>query len=76
MLQVLTSKIPYFYLGDAAVILCIGTGVKPLRSRYPRISDRHWEFIEGCWSAVIQDRPSAERAAEVIRDELDSLSRV
>ncbi|KAJ8593174.1 kinase-like protein, partial [Rhizopogon salebrosus TDB-379] len=42
MLQVLTSKSPYFYLGDAAVILCIGTGVKPLRSRYPRFSDRHW----------------------------------
>ncbi|OAX34915.1 kinase-like protein [Rhizopogon vinicolor AM-OR11-026] len=74
MLQVLTSKIPYYYLGEAAVILCIGTRVKPLRSRYPMLSDEYWHFIEECWSVAAHDRPSTDRIVEVIRDELDSLS--
>ncbi|OAX34914.1 WD40 repeat-like protein [Rhizopogon vinicolor AM-OR11-026] len=74
MLQVLTSKIPYYYLGEVAVSRCIYTGVKPSRSRYPAISDKYWDFIEECWSSLPQDRPSTERVVEVIMDEFDSLS--
>jgi len=74
MLQALTSKIPYYYIREAAVIGCLHARVKPSRSRYPAISDKYWYFIEECWSAATHDRPSAERVAEVIRDELDSLS--
>ncbi|KAG1724435.1 kinase-like protein, partial [Suillus paluster] len=66
---------PYYYLRDAAVIQRIGIGAKPLRSRYPVLSDEYWTLIEECWSTAIQDRPSAEGIARVIRDELDSLSR-
>jgi len=72
--QVLTSKVPYYYMAEAAVILAIGTNVKPSRSRYPRFSDKYWGFIEECWSVVAQDRPSAERVLELVRDELDLLS--
>jgi hypothetical protein len=53
---------------------CIMTGVKPLRSYYPGLSDKYWHFIEQCWLNAPQDRPSAERIVEVIRDELDLLS--
>ncbi|OAX35360.1 kinase-like protein [Rhizopogon vinicolor AM-OR11-026] len=74
MLQVLTSKIPYHYLGEASVILRIGSGVKPSRSRYPMFSDEYWHFIEECWSTEPLDRPSSERLVEVIMDELNSLS--
>ncbi|OAX35470.1 kinase-like protein [Rhizopogon vinicolor AM-OR11-026] len=74
MLQVLTSKIPYYYLRDAAVVVAIATGVKPLRSYYPLFSDTYWHFIEECWSSEPQDRPVAERLVEVIRDGLKSLS--
>jgi len=73
--QVLTSKVPYYYLpGDAAVAVCIYTDVKPLRSRYPEVSDKDWRFIEECWSAEPLDRPSADRVVEVIIDELNSVS--
>jgi len=75
MLQVLTGRIPYYYIGEAAVIRCIGNGVKPSRSRYPVVSDKYWHFIEECWANNIHDRPSTERTIEVITDELDSLSR-
>ncbi|OAX35105.1 kinase-like protein [Rhizopogon vinicolor AM-OR11-026] len=74
MLQVLTSKVPYYYLGEGAVTRSIYTGVKPSRSRYPAFSDKYWHFIEECWSAAAQERPSAERVVEVISDEFDSLT--
>ncbi|KAJ8597175.1 kinase-like protein [Rhizopogon salebrosus TDB-379] len=74
MLQVLTSKIPYYYSSDTVVIMCIANGVKPMRSRYPVFSDKYWRFIEGCWSAGPQDRPSTQKVVEVIRDELTLLS--
>lgn len=75
MLQVLTSRVPYYYLRDAAVIQHIGNGAKPMRSRYPAFSDNYWHFIEECWSTAPQDRPLAEKVVRMIRDELDSLSR-
>jgi len=61
-------------MAEAAVILAIGTGVKPSRSRYPTFSDKYWGFIEECWSVVAQDRPSAERVLGLVRDELYLLS--
>ncbi|OAX38599.1 kinase-like protein [Rhizopogon vinicolor AM-OR11-026] len=72
--QVLTSKIPYYYLSERAVIRSIYTGERPDRSRYPVFSDKHWRFIEECWSTAAQDRPSTERVVEMIREELDLLS--
>ncbi|KAJ8593427.1 kinase-like protein [Rhizopogon salebrosus TDB-379] len=74
MLQVLTSKIPYQHIGEAAVTRCIYTGVEPSRERYPAVSEKYWHFIEQCWSTVTKDRPSTERVVEAIDDELDSLS--
>ncbi|KAG1803967.1 kinase-like domain-containing protein [Suillus subaureus] len=74
MLQVLTGRPPYYYLSEAAVIQRIGSGVKPLRSRYPVFSDKYWYFIEECWSTVPQDRPLAERVVRAIGDEQDLLS--
>ncbi|KAJ8591392.1 kinase-like protein [Rhizopogon salebrosus TDB-379] len=74
MLQVLTNKIPYYHLqNEAAVIRCICTLEKPSRSRYSIIPDKHWHFIEQCWSAQPQERPSTDSVVDVIRDELDSL---
>ncbi|KAG2148894.1 kinase-like protein [Suillus clintonianus] len=75
MLQVLTGKIPYYYLvNNAAVIRCIFTKDKPDRSRYPAVSDEYWYFIGECWSTAPHNRPSADRVVEVIKDEFDSLS--
>jgi len=34
----------------------------------------YWSFIEQCWSAEPQERPSTNKAVDVIRDEFDWLS--
>ncbi|KAG2341783.1 kinase-like protein [Suillus weaverae] len=76
MLQVLTNKIPYYYLpNDAAIVLCIAKSQMPSRSRYPELPERYWQFIEQCWSTDPRERPSTERADTVIRNEFYSLSR-
>ncbi|OAX42759.1 WD40 repeat-like protein [Rhizopogon vinicolor AM-OR11-026] len=73
MLHVLTGKIPYYYLSEAAVIQRLGAGIKPLRARYPPVSDKYWRFISICWSDALESRPSAEEIVEWIEDEYDSL---
>ncbi|OAX34501.1 kinase-like protein [Rhizopogon vinicolor AM-OR11-026] len=73
MLQVLSSKIPYYYLGEAALIQRIGNGIKPLRARYPSVSDKYWRFISLCWADVVESRPSVEEVVEWIVDEFHSL---
>ncbi|KAG1820905.1 kinase-like domain-containing protein [Suillus subaureus] len=76
MLQVLTNKIPYYHLtNDAAIILCIAKSQTPSRSRYPKLPEQYWQFIEQCWSTRPSDRPSAEGADTTIRNEFHSLSR-
>ncbi|KAJ8582913.1 kinase-like protein [Rhizopogon salebrosus TDB-379] len=74
MLLVLSNRSPYYYLREIAVIRCIYDGEKPDRSRYPALPEKHWDFIEECWSAATDDRPSADKVAQVISDEFDSLS--
>ncbi|KAG2116774.1 kinase-like domain-containing protein [Suillus clintonianus] len=76
MLQVLTNKIPYYYLpNDATIVLCIARSEKPSRSRYPVLLEKYWQFIKQCWSTDPRDRPSTEGADGVIRNEFYSLSR-
>ncbi|KAG1896439.1 kinase-like domain-containing protein, partial [Suillus fuscotomentosus] len=59
MLQVLTNKAPYYHLtNDATIILCIAKSQRPSRSRYPKLRERYWQFIEECWSTNPRDRPS------------------
>ncbi|KAG2138075.1 kinase-like protein, partial [Suillus bovinus] len=76
MLQVLTNKIPYYYLPNVgAVVLCIAKSETPSRSRYPELPEQYWTFIEQCWSTDPQARPSTEGVDVTIRNEFYSLSR-
>ncbi|KAG2115777.1 kinase-like domain-containing protein [Suillus discolor] len=76
MLQVLTNKIPYYYLpNDAAIVLCIARSETPSRARYPELLEKYWTFMEQCWSTDPRDRPSTEGADVTIRNEYYSLSR-
>ncbi|KAG2060310.1 kinase-like protein [Suillus hirtellus] len=76
MLQVLTNKVPYYYLTkDATVILCIVMSQTPARFRYPELPEQYWPFIEQCWSTDPLHRPSTEAADEAIRKEFYLLSR-
>ncbi|OAX34441.1 kinase-like protein [Rhizopogon vinicolor AM-OR11-026] len=73
MLQVLSGKIPYYYLGEAALIQRVANGVKPLRARYPSVSNRYWRFILMCWENAIESRPLIEGVVQWIVDEFNSL---
>ncbi|KIK40073.1 hypothetical protein CY34DRAFT_807560 [Suillus luteus UH-Slu-Lm8-n1] len=76
ILQVLTNKIPYYYLpNDAAIVLCIAKSEKPVRSRYLELPEKYWPIIEQCWSTDPGDRPSTEGADVMIRNEFYALSR-
>ncbi|OAX34504.1 hypothetical protein K503DRAFT_803541 [Rhizopogon vinicolor AM-OR11-026] len=73
MLQVLSSKIPYYYLSEAALIQRVGNGVKPLRARYPSVSDKYWRFIRMCWADAVESRPLVEEVVQWIVDEFARL---
>ncbi|KAF8556854.1 kinase-like protein [Imleria badia] len=58
-LMVLSGQQPWAEVReDAAVVLRLAKGLKPRRPSLRRIEDRHWEFIEKCWSRV-ESRPPA-----------------
>ncbi|KAG1901446.1 kinase-like domain-containing protein, partial [Suillus fuscotomentosus] len=77
MLLVLTNKIPYYYLRhNYMVVLHISRSERPSRIRYPELPEKYWPFIEQCWSTDPRDHPSMEEADVMIRNEIDSLSRI
>lgn len=58
--QVLSGKYPWSEVrADAAVMLRLSQGLKPGRPLARPIDDRHWAFIERCWSSI-PDRPLVE----------------
>ncbi|EGO24680.1 hypothetical protein SERLADRAFT_438301 [Serpula lacrymans var. lacrymans S7.9] len=63
-LQVLSGKIPYYYLRqEQRVLLLLFMGHKPRR---PSIDDTHWAFINRCWSSP-EHRPSVVVASLAIQ---------
>ncbi|KAF8845927.1 kinase-like protein [Paxillus ammoniavirescens] len=57
--QVFSGQLPWSEVQkDAAVVLHVAEGRKPCRPKSRPVDDRHWEFIERCWSEI-QERPSA-----------------
>ncbi|KIJ12385.1 hypothetical protein PAXINDRAFT_101209 [Paxillus involutus ATCC 200175] len=60
LLQVFSGELPWSEVrGDAAVIVLVSEGQKPSRPQSYPINDQHWEFIERCWSEVLE-RPAAK----------------
>ncbi|KAF8834734.1 hypothetical protein BDN67DRAFT_985114 [Paxillus ammoniavirescens] len=53
LLQVFSRKLPWSGVrGGAAVVLILAQGQKPRRPQSSLVYDRHWGFIEHCWSQV------------------------
>ncbi|KIJ10909.1 hypothetical protein PAXINDRAFT_16131 [Paxillus involutus ATCC 200175] len=59
--QVLSGSIPYHTIKrDDQVLYAIAKGLKPPRPDTPNVTDKHWDFIEQCWSSRQENkRPSA-----------------
>jgi len=52
MLQVLSGNIPYHTIKrDDQVLYAIAKGMKPPRPETSNVTDKHWEFIQQCWSS-------------------------
>ncbi|KAG2109173.1 kinase-like protein, partial [Suillus cothurnatus] len=51
MLQVLSGKVPYYYIKQQMhIIMMVVDGKKPRRPEEPKIAEEHWSMIERCWS--------------------------
>jgi serine/threonine protein kinase len=73
LLQVFSGKLPWSEVrGNAAIVLLLAQGQKPRRPQSRPVDDRHWEFIERCWSEV-QERPSASDIVPALQHFLASL---
>lgn len=60
MLQVLSGKVPYYYIKQQMqIIVMVVDGKKPRRPEEPKIAEEHWSMIERCWSPF-NVRPTIE----------------
>lgn len=60
MLQVLSGKVPYYYIKQQMqIIVMVVNGKRPRRPEEPKIADEHWSMIECCWSPS-NVRPSSD----------------
>lgn len=67
MVQVLSGKVPYHWIkNEVQILTLLLKGVKPPRPSNPRIADRHWDFIQRCWSSEEQGK-SRPSIGEVVR---------
>lgn len=60
MLQVLSGKVPYYYIKQQMqIIMMVVDGKKPRRPEEPKIAEEHWSMIESCWGPY-NVRPTVE----------------
>ncbi|KAG2131263.1 kinase-like domain-containing protein [Suillus bovinus] len=72
--QILTGREPYYEIRHKSkVSIEISKGNKPSRSYDPPIAERHWEFIQKCWS-VPERRPTAAQLLELVSREVELLT--
>ncbi|OAX30791.1 kinase-like protein [Rhizopogon vinicolor AM-OR11-026] len=74
MFQILTGQPPYYEVKSRSrVSIEILNGNKPSPPLDVHIADRHWLFIQKCWS-LPADRPSAAQALHFAQTEVERLS--
>ncbi|KIJ66995.1 hypothetical protein HYDPIDRAFT_85639, partial [Hydnomerulius pinastri MD-312] len=74
ILQVLSGKVPYFYLrSDTQVLGMVVRGIEPERPKIPHIENRHWDIIQWCWTANGENRPPMSEVAQLMRSEANRL---
>jgi len=67
MLQVLSGKIPYYYFKrDGQVVIQLHHGITPKRPNITWVTDKVWDFIEGCWAEPMQ-RPTIGEVRDFVR---------
>ncbi|KAI6108078.1 kinase-like domain-containing protein [Pisolithus sp. B1] len=67
ILQVISGKVPYFYLNsDTQVVGMVVRGIRPERPRKPRIEDEQWDVIQWCWTPDVTQRPEIGEVADAL----------
>ncbi|KAG0692935.1 kinase-like domain-containing protein [Suillus ampliporus] len=69
--KVITGLAPFHDIHDMAVIQKKSAGEKPSRTSYPQCCDRHWQFIDWCWSTEPGTRPTTDIVFRFIVSEVD-----
>ncbi|KAG1818661.1 kinase-like domain-containing protein [Suillus subaureus] len=73
MLQVLSGKVPYYYIKQQMqIIMMVVDGRKPRRPEEPKIAEEHWSMIERCWSSC-NVRPTIEDILNFVVTQLKRL---
>ncbi|KAG6334650.1 hypothetical protein ID866_4446 [Astraeus odoratus] len=68
ILQVLSGKVPYFYLNsDTQVLGMVVRGINPIRPKKPIIDDEQWDIIQWCWTRNSTDRPEIQEVANALK---------
>lgn len=66
-LKTLSGKPPWSDVReDAMIVLRLAKGQRPSRPVSQSLDDRHWEFIQQCWTSV-EDRPSSEMVVQSVQ---------
>lgn len=74
MLQILTCKVPYYYVKNDIIVLGeVMKGKKPKPPKEPRIAPGHWEFLQRCWLPRAS-RPTVGEIVEFVGYEPRALS--
>ncbi|KAG9091676.1 hypothetical protein FS749_016360 [Ceratobasidium sp. UAMH 11750] len=78
ILEILTGKVPYFYITNVVAIITAivvkkeapkrPEGHVPSKSRH---GDTLWSLLQSCWEFEPEKRPSAVKVAEILLDEGD-----
>ncbi|KAG2360366.1 kinase-like domain-containing protein [Suillus spraguei] len=72
--QILTGREPYYEVRDKSkVSIEILDGNKPSRLHHTHIADRHWLFMQKCWT-VPESRPSAAEVLHFSQTEVEHLT--
>ena len=68
--QVLTGRLPFSEMTEAAATYSMLSGARPPRPDDRDIPDRVWDMIERCWDAVPSNRLLAGEAVSILETEL------
>ena len=55
-----TRGLPYNHIWPDTALAqeIVDRGARPLRERYNRIADQHWNLMKSCWTTLPNERPS------------------
>lgn len=65
-IQVLSGRVPYYYLKlDGRILMELHNGIQPRQPDQPWITETHWHFIQQCWTSP--DGTERPKIADIVQ---------